>query len=357
MLNVQNYLLKHQSFCRLECEFDIKPNVHHTLPLVILNYSQINSPKTDPIVRECRGLVLNAQDYSLVAKSFTRFFNWGEALPNPFDWSNFTANEKMDGSIILVYNFAGEWRVNTRNSFGEGCHGGTSVSYRDMVFSLLDVDPLDGHEEKTFTFELIGPYNPHVRRYATNQLKLLTVFDGENELSTHQSDKLAAELNIHRPQTYQFSGLEQILDFLAHKAKTDKTFEGVVIRDKDNNRYKLKSKSYLALHHLLDNNNIHRADRLVPLILTGEIDETLTYFPDTIPVAKEYKRIIDEEYLRLAALWEEVKGIDGQKEFARSIIGRTKFTGLLFNLRKSNPPKTLQEMWVSSPDMILNNLF
>jgi tRNA splicing ligase len=50
--------------------------------LVVLNYNQINSPKLDPIVRECRGLILDRNSgYSVVARSFDWFWNYGEC-PN-----------------------------------------------------------------------------------------------------------------------------------------------------------------------------------------------------------------------------------------------------------------------------------
>lgn len=78
MLNVQQYL-QTKSLEDLKTELGIKVAEHATLPLVILNYDQIESPsKTHPIILECRALVLNKNDWSIVARSFSRFFNFGE---------------------------------------------------------------------------------------------------------------------------------------------------------------------------------------------------------------------------------------------------------------------------------------
>ena len=58
MLEVQKYLKSGKNIVDLESEFSIKTTFHPNLPLVILNYNQIESPKTETIVRECRALNL-----------------------------------------------------------------------------------------------------------------------------------------------------------------------------------------------------------------------------------------------------------------------------------------------------------
>lgn len=78
MLEVQTYLRGGKTIDDLESELGIKAIAHPTLPLVILNYNQIESPKRNSIVRECRGLVLEVGTWNVVARSFQRFFNFGE---------------------------------------------------------------------------------------------------------------------------------------------------------------------------------------------------------------------------------------------------------------------------------------
>jgi len=79
LIHVQQYL-KTKSLDDLTAEFGIKITKHpFGLPLVILNYSQFDSPKDHPLVRECRGLVLEVGSWKIVARSFYRFFNFGEA--------------------------------------------------------------------------------------------------------------------------------------------------------------------------------------------------------------------------------------------------------------------------------------
>lgn len=97
MLNVQNYLLSGWTVDDLNKEFGINATFHTELPLVLLNYDQIESPKTHCIVRECRALVLCTEDWSIAARSFPRFFNHGEVADEPFDFNNCIVTDKEDG--------------------------------------------------------------------------------------------------------------------------------------------------------------------------------------------------------------------------------------------------------------------
>lgn len=77
MLNVQQFL-QTKSLEDLTAELGIRVTRHDQLPLIILNYDQIESPKANEIVVECRGLVLEEGTWEIVARSFRRFFNFGE---------------------------------------------------------------------------------------------------------------------------------------------------------------------------------------------------------------------------------------------------------------------------------------
>ena len=78
---VQDYLRHPQHTLEtLHETYGIRHNVHED-GRVILNYSQIDSydVRFEPIVRECRGLVLDSNNnWALVARAFSRFFNLGE---------------------------------------------------------------------------------------------------------------------------------------------------------------------------------------------------------------------------------------------------------------------------------------
>ena len=61
------------NFQKLTEVYGIKVKDYPEQKLAVLNYDQINSPKMEPIVQECRGLIL---DHALntVCRPFDRFF-------------------------------------------------------------------------------------------------------------------------------------------------------------------------------------------------------------------------------------------------------------------------------------------
>ena len=100
----------------LTVQLGIKVKRHPKYPeLYHFSYDQIESPKEHPIVHECRGLILNSQDnWKVVAYPFKRFANYGEGWAAPIDWSSARVQEKVDGSMIVLWYYQGEWNCSTK---------------------------------------------------------------------------------------------------------------------------------------------------------------------------------------------------------------------------------------------------
>ena len=75
-MHVQTYLRTH-GLSKLTEELGIKVKSYPEEGLLVLNYSQIDSPKSHPVVMECRGLILD-MEFNVVSRSMCRFFNLGE---------------------------------------------------------------------------------------------------------------------------------------------------------------------------------------------------------------------------------------------------------------------------------------
>jgi hypothetical protein len=69
--------------------FAIRARRHGAFPhLVQLKYSQVFSPMSEPIVRECRGLIVDESDgWRVVCRAYDKFFNLGEPNAHPIDWT------------------------------------------------------------------------------------------------------------------------------------------------------------------------------------------------------------------------------------------------------------------------------
>jgi hypothetical protein len=314
-------------------------------------------------VKECRGIVLEKDSWKLISKPFLRFFNLGENLEETqaFDWTDFSCTSKEDGSLIIVYHYDGEWHVNTSGSFGLGEVQFSDKTWRELFWGTANIDQDLLFESYSYIFELCTPFNKVVRQYPESKVFLLSVFHGVDEFSPEFVDGVAANLGVPRPEIFEFQSREEITKFLCEKEETDPTYEGVVLRDSNNLRVKVKSRSYIAMHHLHDNGNIFNPKRLVPLVLAGEVDEVVAIFPEVKEAIETVRDRLDVEFENLLAVWKDCWQIENQKEFALSILSRTKFTGILFNLRKDQKDQQTEESlkfaWRQSDEAIVKILY
>lgn len=323
----------------LKSQLGIEYYCHSTLPLIGFKYHQLNSPKTHPIVREARGVVLEQGTWRLVAKGFNRFFNYGENQDEfaSFDWSNFNALMKHDGSLFLLYYYDG-WRVNTSGSFGEGKIHKTSLIWKDLFWSLaksIKVNLLD--KNCTYVFELCTLTNKVVKAYPEPTLYLLSVFennfDSSQEFSEEATDEVARLHDLQRPDRFAFTSEKQAKDLVVAYNSGDTVIEGLVIRDRKNLRYKWKTDRYVALHNLLSNGALYFPDRLVNIARSGESSEVTTYFPEIIEPLEKVSLFLNKEFEKLYQLWLKYSHLSVKKDFALSIKDADCPTkGLLFNL-------------------------
>ena len=368
MLNVQQYL-QAKSLEDLTNEFAIKVAEHPTLPLVILNYNQIESPKTATIVRECRALVLDRRDWSVAAKSFNRFFNWGEVQEeqSQFDFSDFVVQSKEDGSLCVIYHFDGEWHANTRGSFAIDNMEFQNFTWRDAFCKALGINSLkdlDGKLDKDLTYicEFCSPWNKIVRKYDQPQMYLLTVFNGMIEYWPENVDEVAKAAGVFkRPTRYNFCNIDEIQAFLQEQASADATFEGVVICDKQGNRWKIKNLSYVSLHHLRgEGDNLYNPKHLLQFVLSGEDDELMSYFPEAKARFYEVKSKVLEAYCDLIETWGDHHDIVEQKDFALTIKDNP-FSSVLFDVRKKHGRNQLslhvKQAFRENQQLILKKLF
>jgi len=372
MLNIQQYLRSGKTPSDLNTELGIVSYVHPSLPLTGFKYHQLDSPKTHPIVREARGIVLENNSWNIIAKAFDRFYNIGEDAENfsRFNWTNFHAYSKEDGSLFILYYYEGKWRTNTSGSFGFGNVGHTCVTWPELFWaaSRLTEKALEDFKNLTFVFELCSLYNKIVRIYQSPKVYLLSAFrtgpETSQELSHEEIEELFTYLSQHatieRPEHFSFSSKDAITEFLLEKESTDKSYEGLVLRDISNIRFKWKTKTYLALHHLRDNGNILHPNNIVPLLLNGEFEEVLATMPEVTTAFLEANKILVSAKIELKQVWDEAKNITEQKDFAMKIKHHP-LASILFTLRKTKgataTEKDFELLWRTNDEILIKKLF
>lgn len=345
MLNVQKYLQSGKTLEDLNKDYGIKNNPHPEDGRVILNYDQIDSSKhkLEPIVRECRGLVLDRFDnWKLVTRGFYRFFNFGENAEDTakFDWPTCAATDKEDGSYIILYWYKDKFHLNTRNSFGHGvCNEMSGLTWRE-VFMLASPSGLFNNLDSNiqYAFELCSPYNQVVRRYYKPTSFLLTTFVGEVENPDYETYSIAEKLGVNLPEYYEIfeskSDFDTVQAIIDKHVQDDPTFEGLVLRDRNNHRLKCKSLKYVTLHKAVNNNNVTQ-DALLKLIIDGEDSEFCSYFPLYKSICSDMTNKLTQLHQTMDVVWDGLKHITNKKDFAEIAV-RYRFSHYLFESYKNN---------------------
>lgn len=126
---------------------------HPTDELWILNYTpecQFSKSWSDVTLR-CRGLIVDAEG-TVVARPFRKFFNLSEhdspELPDVPYGSPFTAYEKMDGSLGVIFHYNNKWQIATRGSF-------ESEQAKEGQKMLDDMDTSGMDKTMTYLVEII----------------------------------------------------------------------------------------------------------------------------------------------------------------------------------------------------------
>jgi len=369
MLEVQKFLVQYnvprRALEELTAQFGIKVRLYPEDGLVLLDYDQIESPKSHPIVIECRSLILAWPTFGIVSRKFPRFFNYGEAPDyyHDFDFKRAYVYEKCDGSLIGVYKnlFTSRWEISTRGmAKAEGPHV-FYPSFRELALKTLGVDENGfqrvlneyAHVNETLIFECIGPENRCVKKYEKPEMVLIGIVNNENGHFTSKNEaQLKQEVdrlwrhgfsNVRAPKIYPSGDVEDIAKMVAQMTDLD---EGVVAFDPiSNKRVKIKSATYVAAHKLRGNDPVPTRKNLLSVIFEGEIDELLAYFPEFTKYVDPIKEEIDEFMTELDRVWKNSCGIQSQKDFALAIKD-FKGKSILFEARKQNedPQHTFVKM-------------
>lgn len=333
MLEVQKAIRSH-GLEHIVKQLALRVYKHPNEPLVGLKYNQIDSPRTHPIVREARGLVLHSRTFDIVAKPFNRFFNVGELQEEfkQFNWDDFTCVTKEDGSLIILYWYDGAWRVNTSGSFGLGAVQSYDITWEELFWKHADFDIEKLSKRHTYLWELCTPYNMVVKTYKEPRVFLIGVnntITGDS-FKEHYVDEVAKYIEAARPKTFNVAGKDEVKNLLLTLDGLDEVHEGVVLHDSNGLRYKWKTKGYLELHKLADNGNILKPHRLLSIVLSNKDDDVSAIFP-VKGALNSVKDAIRSEVDNLWNYWFTFGDLRSRKKFAMRVKDQ-ELSWILFKL-------------------------
>lgn len=354
-MKVQEYLRNKndplEALATLKEEIGIRYKVYEEDGIVILDYDQIESPKTHPIVIECRSLILSYPEFDVVSRKYDRFFNYGEApdMYADFSFDDAIVMEKADGSLIGVYYNpkTDRWEISTRcmaKAEGEHLFGGTWRQKVQEAFGFKDeVDFQERCDDifrrsSTYIFEYCSPENRIVTKYDEAHMVLTGVRckDGTEVdaviISSPYVDAAFRGLRVRAPKIYSAENMDELVEYANSLPDLE---EGFVVRcQKTNKRVKIKSKTYLVAHKLRGNDAVPTRKNVLTLVLEGEVDEFLAYFPEWKGIISTAQSEVDELLADAMIYWEKAKSLESQKEFAL-VVKSAKAPWILFSARKN----------------------
>lgn len=211
---------------------------HPEYPIWIHNYSQkaqfeFTAASWPEVLRDARGLVIDDEG-RVVARGLRKFFNLSqlERLPEgqPQFW------EKADGSLILVFEYAGRRVCSTRGAFDS-----LQALWAERRFALDHPSFVPMHGI-TYCFEAIYPGNRIVVDYGgAEELVVLAALDSATGVDRDD----ALEALDGRFRVAQYYGVHDASAIPAVER------EGFVLRWPDGTRAKVKLEEYTRVHRLI----------------------------------------------------------------------------------------------------------
>lgn len=231
---------------------------HPELPLSLYTYTRTAQYERvwNEVTTRCRGLVADDVTGAVVALPLPKFFNVGEheagqpyapALPDePFE-----VYDKVDGSLGVVFHYAGQWRVASRGSFTS-----TQAVWAQRRLDRRDTSGLV--PGTTYLAEILYPQNRIVVDYGDRRDLVLLAAYGAAGAEVPLAEAAAHWEGIGSVVTvWPAMPLDELLALTASNTLPDggnatgTDAEGFVLRFASGVRAKAKIAEYVRLHKVL----------------------------------------------------------------------------------------------------------
>jgi hypothetical protein len=363
MLLVQQYLETH-TFGDLEKNHGVYASFSKSGQKFSLSYDQVEAKESDPLACQCRGLILSLSDgrpvfgmtgsngkldrsniepgsTRIIAYPMDRFFNHGQGSCAPINWSDPSLNvlEKLDGTLCILHwdPFANQWHVATRSCseadipldnglftfrtlFEKALYHTCGISFVEYTSKL--------EKHITYCFELTTPVNRIVCHYPDYRITLLAARDltslGELDISFIDS------FGAPKVQAYSYNTIDELINWVSSFNPIEK--EGVVVRDSNFNRIKIKNINYVMYNKARDVLCNDRA--FLTLILNEKEDDFMQFLPEVFQNrVLDLKRKLHYFQFKIMDQYYDILGQStSKKEFALLVQQRKLWGAPLFQI-------------------------
>lgn len=273
-----------------------------------------------------RSSVWNAQG-ELVSAGFPKFTNWGENpdnFPVPKSLKDTFVVEKIDGSLLIVSKYKGNYILRTRGTVDATKldNGPELEIFKDTILRQLEAaSTMYWNEGDTWNvsllFEWTSPFQRIILNYGETPTWYWVGAVKHEDYSLWEQGvvgRLSKKMGIQRPATYSFPSVEDLIKGVEEwKGK-----EGVCVYSKNGQMiHKVKGAWYLALHRMKE--------------ALASIDKVIdVWFEQGCPTYQEFEKFITDRFDW--ELWSQVRGdasriCDAYKEVEKILDGMNVFVG------------------------------
>lgn len=256
-------------------------------------------------------------DGELVSAGFPKFVNWGENpenFPVPTSLKNCQITEKLDGSLLIVSKYKGNYILRTRGTVDATKldNGFELEVFRDKLLKSITHDTPDTWNV-SLLFEWVSPHQRIILNYGDEPDWYMVGIVNHEDYTLHAQSSLdmwAKNHGFKRPPAYTFPTIADLMLNVEHwKAK-----EGVVVYSPVG-MHKFKGLWYLALHRMKE--ALASVDKVIDV-----------WYEQGEPSYQDFEKFIVDRFDW--ELWTQVQGdasriCDGAKEVAKIVAGMQRF--------------------------------
>lgn len=280
--------------------------------LILFNYSQIESDPSNEIVKEARGTIIEDETFKPICVGLKRFYNIDESYAAKIDWDTAVATSKEDGTLFFLY-WYNTWHVKTRSTFDAEEAPMDNIkfaNFKELFDYLISFYPNFSYEKlnKNYVYCLEGcsNFNRIVIEYNTPCLFHLMTRNMSN------LQEIDTEIGIPKPQFYYMNdeaGFRRLVE------QMPEGHEGIVVRDANGERVKIKTLLYFEMHRA-KNNGVITLERIVDLILKNDDEEFLSYFVEYRPTFSHIRNVREKILSKIEEIKVLTKNYSSKKEIA-----------------------------------------
>ena len=364
-------------------------NVNYIPNTFMFNYNLFESELSNPIVKACRGTILEISDDRSIVKPvclpYYKFFNAYDPNEDKVDWNTAVTHDKCDGQLIKLFKYKGQnyWctngspnvetpldytdeRITSYKELLEAAILGKKIedlapsviresySYTDKAGAWhMHMDNPNGNyptswvsripDGWTLMFELCSPYNRIIVKYDNIKLWFHGARDAEGFEHTPEEVAKTYGVPFEIPRSYNFENMEKA--FEAIKDWKGLENEGLVVCDADFHRVKVKCEDYLKIKFVRD---VSTPKGIFWIVISEEYDDLASY-PELEKLAEEQKNELLEVIEKLRIFHknavEKRNEFEDQKSFALWVNENHKeFSSYYFRAAKKSEKEFIDDL-------------